>query len=132
MKNKNCYKYILVDGKRVLEHRHVAKIHHGEIPNGYVVNHKNGIKNDNNPKNLEIVASSQNIEHAWKTGLKKKPNYKLITVKYNKTTNSLEKSGRIEPMKCAKCGYSWTPRVKKPKKCPYCVNRIKYENKNGR
>jgi len=25
-----------------------------------------------------------------------------------------------ETKKCLRCGYEWTPRVKKPKKCPRC------------
>ena len=24
----------------------------------------------------------------------------------------------MKPVTCPKCGYTWTPRVKKPKKCP--------------
>ena len=28
-------------------------------------------------------------------------------------------------MKCLKCGYEWTPRVKNPKACPECKIRLK-------
>lgn len=38
-------------------------------PNGLETNHKNGIKKDNTLWNLEYVTSSQNILHAWETGL---------------------------------------------------------------
>jgi len=44
VKKKNSYKTITVNGKQVKEHRHIMESTHGKIPEGYVVNHKNGIK----------------------------------------------------------------------------------------
>ncbi len=38
---------------------------------GMVVNHKNGVKNDNRLTNLEYVTSSENTLHAYRTGIKK-------------------------------------------------------------
>ena len=51
------------------------------------VNHKNGIKLDNNLSNLEYVTCSQNISHAHKTGLRfqggdKNPGSRSCDIKY--------------------------------------------------
>lgn len=49
-------------------HRIVALAYFGD-PNGLHVNHKNGVKEDNRPTNLEYVTISENIKHAFATGL---------------------------------------------------------------
>ena len=50
-------------------HRLVAKVFIGPPIPGYVVNHKNGNKLDNNIDNLEYMTSQQNSAHAQLTGL---------------------------------------------------------------
>lgn len=47
-----------------LIHRLVAEVFIGDIPFGFEINHKDSIKSNNRPENLEIVTRSQNICHA--------------------------------------------------------------------
>jgi hypothetical protein len=47
----------------VLNHRLVYLVLVGDIPDGYVINHINGIKSDNRPENLEAVTPRENIRH---------------------------------------------------------------------
>lgn len=54
----------------------------GNIEGGLCINHINGKKLDNRPENLELVTYSENIKHAYRTGLKeqygqKNPNCRL-------------------------------------------------------
>lgn len=60
-----------LDGARVvgLAHRLVWQHNHGDIPDGLVINHKNGLKDDNRPSNLEVATYSENTKHAYRTGL---------------------------------------------------------------
>ena len=51
-------------------HRVVWEHFYGPIPEGCIVNHINGIKDDNRPENLEVSTHSENAKHASKTGLK--------------------------------------------------------------
>jgi hypothetical protein len=63
---------ILVGGRlyHVGAHRLVWWHFNEPIPDGMVINHLNGIKWDNRPVNLECVTPSENMSHAYRTGLK--------------------------------------------------------------
>lgn len=62
---------IMRHGKRVHAgaSRLVWQFFYGDIPLGYCLNHINGIKDNNEPKNLEIVTYSQNMKHAYQNNL---------------------------------------------------------------
>lgn len=63
---------VMIGGRRwyTCAHRLVWHALRGPIPHGMVINHKNGIKDDNRPDNLEMVTPSQNASHAMQSGLK--------------------------------------------------------------
>ena len=56
---------LMVEGTAltVLAHRLVWFHFYGPIPPGLQINHKNGIKNDNRPENLETVTCRENMQH---------------------------------------------------------------------
>lgn len=45
----------------------------GPIPDGLCINHKNGIRDDNRPANLEVVTYSENNAHAYRVLGHKRP-----------------------------------------------------------
>jgi len=56
----------MVNWERTYCSAHRLVYHHffGPIPDGMVINHKNGKKKDNRPENLEVVTHSENVLHA--------------------------------------------------------------------
>ena len=67
--DRSGYLHGLINGRSQSYHRIIAECF---IPNPYNkhdVNHINGIKTDNRAENLEWSTRSENVVHAYKTGL---------------------------------------------------------------
>lgn len=64
-KSKGYCKVNLYDGngnaKNVRVHRMIWEAFNGEIPNGYEINHKNEVRDDNRLSNLELVSHYDNL-----------------------------------------------------------------------
>lgn len=50
-------------------HRLIFEVFRGAIPAGMTVNHRNGIKTDNRSSNLELATMSEQMVHAYRSGL---------------------------------------------------------------
>lgn len=55
----------IIDGELRYLHRHVWEKHHGPIPEGYHVHHRDGDALNNDIGNLEIVTPKDHIEEHW-------------------------------------------------------------------
>lgn len=79
--------------KNFLIHRLVAIIFLEKIDGKDFVNHKNGIKTDNRVENLEWCNKSENLKHAFDTGLKTITKRHLDRlIKWNKTEHGIKVS----------------------------------------
>jgi hypothetical protein len=89
-KNDYCRKILKIDGKLkpCLVHRLICLAFYGPpLVEGFNVNHKNGIKQDNRVENLEWASFSENIKHAYQNNL----NY-CTTLRPVKLFNVVEKT----------------------------------------
>ena len=66
---KNSYRRLSYKNKGIQAHRFIWMFFNGIIPKDIQINHINGKKYDNTISNLELVTNSQNIKHAYSTGL---------------------------------------------------------------
>lgn len=67
----NGYFHFSLHYKKITVHSLIAFMKYGDEVIGLMVNHKNGIKTDNRPSNIELTTNQDNIRHAVKLGLMK-------------------------------------------------------------
>lgn len=60
-------------GYQTSMHRVVYTVFVGDIPEGLQINHIDGNKHNNHVSNLEVCTASENLLHAYRTGLAKPP-----------------------------------------------------------
>lgn len=66
----NGYLQCTLFRKRFYIHRLVYEAWIGNIPNGYDIDHINGIKTDNRVSNLRAVPRSENLKHNYELGFR--------------------------------------------------------------
>lgn len=64
--SRTGYMQVELSGAKRAVHRLVATAFLGDPPTGYVVNHKNGDKEDNRVENLEWCTPSANVQHGFR------------------------------------------------------------------
>lgn len=89
----------IINGKRkyFAIHRLVAKAFVPNPENKPCVNHINGVKTDNRAENLEWVTYSENLQHAYKTGLHKRKftNEQICYMRDNPDNFTIEQLGEL-------------------------------------
>jgi len=76
--SENHYVSVDLEGRGTVSvHRLIAETFICDIGDN-VVNHKNGIKNDNRVENLELITAYENLKHAQENGLRKRVDKKLV------------------------------------------------------
>jgi hypothetical protein len=67
--NRDGYSCLSFGKKNIRVHSLVAESFIGPRPDGYDVNHKNGVKSDNRASNLEYCTESENTKHSFDNSL---------------------------------------------------------------
>ena len=82
LKKLDGYRNLELKGKYYREHRIIWTILKGQIPEGFDIDHINGIRDDNHIENMRLVSHRQNIQN-----LSCHREGKILGVHYNKEEN---------------------------------------------
>ena len=63
-KQGSGYRLCACPAGQKLAHRVIWEMHHGPIPNGFVLDHTNGVREDNRIENLRTATCAQNSQNA--------------------------------------------------------------------
>lgn len=92
----------------VLEHRMIYFDHHGSIPPGFQIHHKNEIKTDNRIENLVAVSNSEHqLQHRIE-GSEIKNQYGTFKVKPVEQRISTKSKNKLIPRRCKYCTQDFT------------------------
>lgn len=96
--NKGGYQYVGLclnrKSKIHLIHRLVATAFIPNLNDKRTVNHINGIKTDNRVENLEWTTDSENMKHAYKTGLNQNPKQRVRCIETGQEFESISSAAR--------------------------------------
>jgi len=68
LRDEPTYEVVVINNKRYLVHRLIARAFLGPRPPNKIVHHKDHVKRNNRPGNLEYVTPSQNTKLAYAEG----------------------------------------------------------------
>lgn len=68
--SKNGYGRIRVNGKEHLTHRVIYEMFYGDIPDGMIIDHRNGNITDNHIDNLRLATDTQNNQNKVRNSFK--------------------------------------------------------------
>lgn len=86
-KNGKCRQY--------LRHRLVWEAFNGAIPNKMQINHRNGVRHDNDLRNLEVMTARENNQHAINIGKRSYYGYPLLGVDLPEAID-IQRKSRLE------------------------------------
>lgn len=130
---QNGYLAVGLKGRRHYVHRLVAEAFLGPCPEGCEVNHRDGVKTNNVPENLEWITRSQNSHHAIAHGLRKRVTAGCFK-KGGKPWNAGKKTGQRpwnyrQDRRCSTPGC--TGKFFCRDKCERCHRRARYLAEHG-